>query len=159
MLVAHRSHERIILDAVRILVREVRLSSLASQQATGLSAAQLFVLRTLAREPGLGVSALATRTLTHQSSVSVVVAKLIAAGLVGRRRSASDGRCARLHPTPAGLAIALGSADPIQERLVGALQRLSGTSRRRLAAELAHWVAELGVDASAPEMFFETASQ
>lgn len=146
---------RAILDALRILVREVRASSSSAERQTGLSAAQIFVLRALVREPGLGINALATRTMTHQSSVSVVVAKLVAAGLVTRQRAADDGRRATLEPTAAGRSVAGRSPDPIQERLIAGLARLPPAARARLAQDLGRWIAALGVDANAPEMFYE----
>lgn len=145
-----------ILDCLRVLVREIRTSSTAAEQATGLSAAQVFVLRVLMREPGLGISALAHRTLTHQSSVSVVVRKLVAARLVTRRPAAGDGRGVALLPTAAGRALAQRSADPIQERFLDSLDRLPRGVRRRLAADLGRWIAAMGIDAIEPEMFFES---
>lgn len=152
-----RAQDRQILDCVRVLVREIRISSAATGRATGLSAAQLFVLRVLVREPGISVNVLAERTLTHQSSVSVVVGKLVVAGFIDRRKAAGDARRVALFPTPAGSSLAAGSAeDPIQERFIAALDRLSATTRRRLAADLRCWVAAMGVDAAEPEMFFES---
>jgi DNA-binding MarR family transcriptional regulator len=122
----------------------------------GLSAAQVFVLRVLVREPGLSVSALAQRTLTHQSSVSVVVRKLVAARLVVRQAVVGDGRSVALVPTVVGKALAKQSADPIQERLLESLDRLPMAVRQRLASDLSHWIAALGMDVGEPEMFFET---
>ena len=148
-------HERRILDALRLLVAGLRRSSVEAESATGLSSAQLFVLRAVVNEPGLGIADLASRTLTHQSSVSVVVAKLEERGLLGRQRSASDGRRLELKATPQGRRIAAGSPDPLQERFVTALRKLPPTVRRRLAGDLARWVVELGLAAEAPAMFFE----
>ncbi len=148
--------DRRILDCLRVLVREIRTSSATSEQATGLSAAQVFVLRVLVREPGLGVSALAQRTLTHQTSVSVVVRKLVAARLVVRRPAPGDGRSVALVPTAAGKALAQRSADPIQERLLASLDRLPPGVRRRLAIDLGRWIAAMDIDTLEPEMFFES---
>ena len=146
---------RLILDGLRLLVRELRASSAAAERATGLSGAQLFVLRALAREPGLGVAALAARTLTHQSSVSVVVAKLEERGLVERVRAADDARRLVLRPTAAGRRLGSGGPDPAQERLLAGLALLTPATRRRLAADLARWTAAIGLAGGAPEMFFE----
>jgi len=55
-------------------VQALRVSSRAAERDVGLSAAQLFVLDRLAgADQALCVNELAQRTLTHQSSVSVVV--------------------------------------------------------------------------------------
>jgi DNA-binding MarR family transcriptional regulator len=151
-----RVEDRRILDCIRVLVREVRVSSTATEQATGLSAAQLFVLRVLAREPGLSVNALAARTLTHQSSVSVVVAKLVAADFVERRKADGDARRVALFPTSAGCKLANTQTDLIQERFIAGLDRMPARTRRRLAADMHQWVAAMGIDIIEPEMFFES---
>src|ERR671938_1731164 len=68
------------LDAIRRLVRGLRLAARASEREAGLSAAQLFVLQQLAESPAESINELAARTLTHQSSVSVVVRRLVERG-------------------------------------------------------------------------------
>lgn len=149
------SCERRILDAVRALVREIRLSSAAAERAGGSSAARLFVLRTLAAEPGLGIAGLAARTRTDPSSVSVVVARLADAGLVERRRDPGDARRTVLAPTARGRRLAGRADDPVQLRLIAGLAALAPAARGRLARDLGAWIAAMGIDASAPEMFFE----
>src|SRR5213595_876038 len=64
---------REVLDAVRRIVRWLRVSSRAAERDVGLSAAQLFVLSRLNDEAAMSLNDLAQRTLTHQSSASVVV--------------------------------------------------------------------------------------
>lgn len=147
--------ERIILDGLRRLVRELRTSSQAAERTADLSGAQLFVLRALVREPGLGINALAERTRTHQSSVSVVAAKLVRRGLVRRERSREDARRLVLVPTAAGAALAARGPDPVQERLLAGLVRLGPAARRRLANDLSAWMEAIGLVDQAPGMFFE----
>jgi DNA-binding MarR family transcriptional regulator len=67
-----------------------------------VSAAQLLVLDKLADAPAQSVNDLAERTLTHQSTVSVVVKRLVRRGLVRRQRSQTDGRRTELALTTAG---------------------------------------------------------
>src|SRR5262245_7661013 len=93
---------RAVLDAIRRIVQVLRVSSRAAEREVGLSAAQLFVLDRLAgANQALSVNELAERTLTHQSSVSVVVQKLEKHGLIGRGRAANDARRMELSLTPA----------------------------------------------------------
>jgi hypothetical protein len=66
---------RALLDAIRRIVQSLHASSRDSQSTTGLSTAQLFVLRTVEGSGGLSINDLAARTFTHQSSVSVVVSR------------------------------------------------------------------------------------
>src|SRR6185312_321205 len=64
-----------VLDSIRRIVRLLREGTRASEDAVGLSAAQLFVLQKLDPAVPLSLTELAARTLTHQSSVSVVVSR------------------------------------------------------------------------------------
>ena len=74
-----------VLGSLRRIVRFLRLADREAEAACEVSAAQLFVLHTLAAEPAASVHALAARTLTDPSSVSTVVAR----GLVQRTPSSS----------------------------------------------------------------------
>ncbi|MGZ3406901.1 MAG: MarR family transcriptional regulator, partial [Polyangia bacterium] len=91
-----------VLDSIRRIVRLLREGSRASEESVGLSAAQLFVLQKLDPEQPLSLNELAARTLTHQSSVSVVVSRLVERGLVLRRPAASDARRLELLPSKRG---------------------------------------------------------
>ena len=73
-----------VLDAIRRLVRHLRLADRAAQGELGISGAQLFVLVELGKTGSLSLNDLAARTRTDQSSVSVVVSRLVDAGLVTR---------------------------------------------------------------------------
>ncbi len=72
----------IILNGIRLIVQDLREASRAAEARLGLSGAQIFVLQTLAETPGISVNELSARTYTHQSSVSVVLKRLIQRGLV-----------------------------------------------------------------------------
>src|SRR4051794_2583861 len=54
-----------ILDSIRRVVRVLRVSSRAAEKQVGLSAAQLFVLHTLADRPASSINELAELTRTH----------------------------------------------------------------------------------------------
>src|SRR3989442_1394745 len=90
-----------ILDSIRRIVRVLRVASRAAEKDFGLSAAQLFVLHALAEGPALSLNEVAERTRTHQSSVSVVVQRLVDRGLVVRDSVAGDARRKGLSLTPA----------------------------------------------------------
>jgi DNA-binding MarR family transcriptional regulator len=154
-IVARHGDVRAILDSIRHVVQVLRVSASAAERRAGLSAAQLYVLHQLRDRPVSSINALAARTHTHQSSVSVVVARLVGIGLVTRRRSRTDGRRVELALTPAGRARLARAPAAAQERLVAALERLSSRERARLADGLAGFVAALGVTRGAPRMFFE----
>ena len=143
-----------VMDALRMVVRAVRLSGRAVERAIGISGAQLFVLEQLRDAPATSVNELAARTSTHQSSVSVVVSRLAGRGLVARTPSA-DKRRLEISITPPGQELLAIAPETAQSRMVAALQRIPLERVTELAAALAALVRAMGLaDAPAP-MFFE----
>ena len=144
---------RPVLDAIRKLVRGLRLSAGRAQKEAGLSGAQLFVLQKLAESDGQSVSELAARTATDPSSVSVVVARLVRRRLVARHADPRDRRRLRLTLTAAGRALARRAPAAAQQGLVGAIESLPRPEQAHLADLLGRIAAGMG-DASA-DLFFE----
>jgi DNA-binding MarR family transcriptional regulator len=144
-----------VLDSIRRIVRLLREGSRASEDAVGLSAAQLFVLRMLDPERPLALKEVAARTLTHQSSVSVVVSRLVERGLVLRRPASDDARRLELLPTKKGLTLRDRAPEAAQQRIIDAIESLSAPKRRALADGLDALVTALGLDEVAPGMLDE----
>jgi DNA-binding MarR family transcriptional regulator len=146
-----------IMDGLRRIVGALRRSGAAAEREHGVSAAQLFVLQQLAKGPIASLGELAARTHTHQSSVSVVVRRLIDAGLVRRHSAAHDARCVTIGTTARGRALIGRAPMAAQERLVAALRALPPGLSRSLANGLGRLAAALETEAGAPAMFFEDA--
>lgn len=147
-----------ILDSIRRLVRLLRLADRAAQNELGLSGAQLFVLQELGKTPSLSLNELAERTRTDQSSVSVVVTRLVEAGLVARDRDTRDARRLVLTLTKAGLAAVRRSAPAAQERILEIIDGMAAAERKRFADAFEHLVTDLGAEQGAPPMLFEDES-
>ncbi len=144
-----------VLNSLRRVVRAFRAMSQLAEDVLGISGAQHFVLERLAEAPALSLNDLAARTMTHTSSVSVVVSRLVERGYVRRQRSAADARSIVLTLAPKGRR-ALGRAPQSgQSRMVAALQRLSGRERRVFATLFERFTEELGVRGLEPVMLFE----
>jgi DNA-binding MarR family transcriptional regulator len=143
------------MDALRRIVRALRISSRAVERDVGVSGAQLFVLRQLAAAPGLSLNDLVARTLTHQSTVSEVVSRLVERGLVSRRAAADDARRAELQLSAKGRALLRGAPEAVQEDLVSGFGRLPAAQRRALADALGAWIEASGLADVEPTMFFE----
>jgi DNA-binding MarR family transcriptional regulator len=145
-----------VLDSIRRIVRALRVSSRRAETRVGLSGAQLFVLQRLADGGrALSLNELARRTVTDQSSVSVVVRKLVKRGLVTAARSRSDGRRLEMELTAGGRKVVAGSGGSAQDRLIESLGRMTAAERRRLASLLERLVERAGIGGAAPSMFFE----
>ena len=146
---------RASLDSIRRIVQVLRSASRASERGVGLSAAQLFVLQKLAAEPALSINELAERTLTHQSSVSVVVQRLVARRLVARSTSREDGRRTVLSLTARGRTLLGKAPGAAQDRLIEGLLRLTSVERRDLARALGRLLQAMDAAEPNPPMFFE----
>ena len=145
-----------ILDAIRRLVRLLRVSDRAAQSRLGISGAQLFVLSELGKTPGLSLNELAARTRTDQSSVSVVVTRLFEAGLLSRDRDDRDARRLILHLTAKGRALIENAPRSMQERLLEVFDGMSPAERKRFANEFEEMLAKIGgAEGGAAPMFFE----
>jgi DNA-binding MarR family transcriptional regulator len=144
-----------VLDAVRRLVRALRVSAREAERRSGLSMAQLFVLRQLAESPALSIRDLAERTLTDPSSVSVVVSRAVGAGLVVRERDPRDARRARLVLTRRGRSRLARAPRAGQESLLQGLDGLSSASRRTLGRLLGDVVRHMGNSAHPPRLLFD----
>jgi DNA-binding MarR family transcriptional regulator len=149
-----------ILDEIRRLVRFLRVSARRAEKQLGISGAQLFILQTLAKSEGaLSINDLAQRTRTHQSSVSVVVQKLVTQKLVKRARARTDGRQLALTLTPFSRTLLRRSPHSAQHRLIGAMGKLTSRQQENLAQLLGRLNAELGLDREIPRLLFEEESE
>lgn len=145
---------REVLDSVRLIVQTLHESSRSAERQLGVSGAQLFVLQRLSESPAASLNDLARITHTHQSSVSVVVTKLVDAGLVRRSRASGDGRRLELSVTPAGRRLALRAPHAAQDRLITAVNKLS-LPRRAILADVLKDLAQAVAGVRRAEMFFE----
>ncbi len=145
---------RTILNDLRLLVRELRVSSRDAEKRLGISGAQLFVLQCLGRDEVLSMNELAERTHTDQSSVSVVVSRLVERELVQRSPSPEDARRAEVRLTAGGRRLVRFAPEATQVRLAQALAAMTPEACDRLAQGLSELVAQMGIEGS-PRMFFE----
>jgi DNA-binding MarR family transcriptional regulator len=143
-----------VLVALRRIVRYLRVADREVESALGLSAAQLFVLHTLSDNPARSIGELAERTLTDQSSVSTVVARLVARKLVVRKTGA-DRRRAEIHLSPAGERIVLAAPRAPQVSIIAALRAMSAPRRGEVVRALEHLASAIGANEVAPTMLFE----
>jgi MarR family transcriptional regulator, organic hydroperoxide resistance regulator len=143
------------LVSIRRLVRTLRTTAVSVERETGLSTAQTFVLQLLLEAPAESMNDLAERTSTDQSSVSVVVTRLEAKGLVARLASATDARRTQVVITDNGIALMQRKPPTVQERLTHALSNMPPKSLELLSSELNNLVALMGADDEPATLIFE----
>jgi len=149
------SHVGEALSALRQIVHSLHRASRSAERVHGVSGAQLFVLQLLADAPAHSLNALAERTLTHQSSVSVVVSRLVGRGLVERKRSPDDGRRVELSLSPAGQALLAQAPAAMQLRLLESLRTMPKRDLRTLAGLLTDLVQTMGAGSESTGLMFE----
>jgi DNA-binding MarR family transcriptional regulator len=149
-----RSDLTTALDAVRRIVRVLRESSARTERQLGIGGAQLFVLHQLACAPASSINELAERTYTHQSSVSVVIRRLVEQGLVARRPAADDARRRELRLTAAGRRMVERAPLPAQVRLIQGLDALEPAELAKLSRLLRLVVQGMGAADEPPSMLF-----
>ena len=121
----------------------------------GMSLAQLFVLHCLAEKSADSLNELADRTATHQSSVSVVVTRLMQKGYVSRMPSAVDRRRVLLEITPVGREVLSSAPTTIQMRLIASLRDMPPDDAATLAALMRRWISGAGIDTNVAPMLGE----
>jgi len=136
----------VILDALRSIVRELRLASREAEQRVGVHGAQLHALRQLSDSPTMSLTELADRTHTDISSVSVVVSRLVEQGLVARRSADDDRRRLALALTARGRSLLRRAPETGSSRLLRAAAHLSDREVHALASGLGKLVAGLDRD-------------
>ncbi len=139
-----------VVDAIRSIIQSLRISGRAVEQELGISSAQLYVLQELAERPEQSINDLAYNTFTHQSSVSMVVSRLVAGDLVRRSTSRGDARRVSISLTPAGRALVRKAPHTAQTRLIDGLRTFSRGELRTLGDYL-EAVAELAIEPAAEE--------
>jgi DNA-binding MarR family transcriptional regulator len=145
-----------LLNSLRQLVNAMYSASRDAQHSHGVTAAQLFILSHVRRSSNLSIGALAELTMTHQSTVSVVVRRLVRRKLLEKRRAADDARRVELTLTPAGRKVVESSPEAFQLRLQHVLATLDAADRAALSRALARLIAGIGAGAAPSGMFFES---
>jgi DNA-binding MarR family transcriptional regulator len=148
---------RAVMNALRKIVRGLRLSARAAERTAGISSAQLFVLQSLSEQTAASLNDLAERVCTDQSSVSVVVRRLVERRLVTRKASETDGRRVELTLTAAGMRLLRRCPEPTQTQLLNGLQRMQGSDLSALRRGLELLVDAVGADEKVPMFFADEA--
>ena len=123
--------------AARLRLSATRLARRLRQEAgTGLTPSQLSALATVHNHGPLTLGLLAEREQVAPPSITKVVAKLEADGLLQRSPDATDGRVSHVRTTPAGADLVDESRRRKTVWLTDRIHELTDDERDRLAAAL-----------------------
>jgi DNA-binding MarR family transcriptional regulator len=145
----------VALNALRALVAATGKSARSVERTTGLTNAQLFLLRLVAEAGAASIGELATRARTQQATVSIVVQRLVRGGYATKVRAPDDARRSVIRLTAVGRKVVRRAPTPPTEQLVAAITALSTREARALASGLTALAGRMRLDTTAPAMLFE----
>ena len=144
------------LRGIRSLIAALSQSARRVEQRTGITNAQLFLLREIAASDGSTVNELAAKAMTGQNTVSSVLTRLESKRLVARQRANADGRVVRVALTSPGRRLLRRAPEPVTARLLDLLCNLSPSDLRTVCRALDVLNTGLGLEAGAEAaMLFE----
>lgn len=121
-----------IVQGLRRIVKALQTYSQDVRSGYGLTGPQLWALKTLRRNGRMPVGRLAAALAVNQSSVSVLVDRLVRRGLVRRIRGRTDRRFVEIALTPRGRTLVADAPEPAQGRLLHALEDMGAPGVRRI---------------------------
>lgn len=140
-----------IVESVIFLVTESRRLSKDEAQRHGVTPTQLSVLKLLNEIGDLSLSRLSTQIRAHNSTVTGIIDRMEAAGLVERAQSEEDRRVWIIRLLPAGRKIAEGAEVSPWETLRDAIGSLNKAEQGQLLAllkKLASHVSSVAAEAA-----------
>lgn len=139
------------LVAIRRIVRAAEFASRDLARTTGLTPSQLIVLQIVAREGEPGAGAIAEAARLSQATVTALLDKLEARGLVIRNRGSQDRRRVSVELTEDGRRALADMPDVLQDRFAARFENLADWEQASIIAGLERVAALLnaeGIDAS-----------
>jgi DNA-binding MarR family transcriptional regulator len=147
-------------DSFRRILRELRVVARRTELATGLSAAQMFVLSAVDAAPGCSINEVALATMTDRSSVAAILDRLVETGYATRQAAGDDRRRASIGLTARGRSVVKTAASPAPTALlIAGLQKMSVTQLHGLGRGLAALTREMGIADRPAAMLFEDTQQ
>ncbi len=145
----------VAVDAFRRILRELRRAARKTELATGLSAAQTFVLNAVEAAPGCSLNDVAATTMTDRTSVAAILEKLVDERYIKRVQAEDDRRRASLTITARGQRAIGNAAPPPTTLLVDALRALPVADRASLASGLSALTDRMGITDEPAGMLFD----
>jgi len=133
------------IQALRRIIRWLRLTHQQVVQLTGITAAQLFVLTILANEDHCSLQELAERTMTDRTSVRDVIKPLESRDLIERRADPNDRRRSMIRVTERGKELLRSVPEPPTPLLVQGLLAFDPDQQQALAGMLEMLVGHMGL--------------
>lgn len=145
-----------IVASLRRIVRAIDLQSRRMVDACGLTGPQIVVLREAGRLSGSSVGALARAVSLGQPTVSGILDRLEAQGLVRRKRSRTDRRAVSVTVTAAGARVLRSAPSLLQDQFRARLSQLEDWEQTQMLALLQRLASMMDADALDAAPILET---
>lgn len=129
-----------VLCSLRRIIRAVDIYSKQLNRKVGLTSPQLICLQSVVRGENSTLSMITKDVSLSGSTVTGIVDRLEAKGLLFRERSHSDRRKIYLKPTPAGIEVVNTAPSLLQDKFAAALGELAADEQVKIAESLEHIV-------------------
>lgn len=146
------------ITSLRVVVASLGQSARSIERRTGLTNAQLFLLRQLADTDAMSVNELAARARTGQNAVSTVLSRLARNGLVRKTHSPEDARCVSVSLTRRARQLLLRAPTPPTTTLLESIDALGPRDVRALASGLGALMSAMGLEGDDASLLFEHTS-
>jgi DNA-binding MarR family transcriptional regulator len=143
-----------IVVGLRRIVRALEVYSHEVRRDFGLTAPQLWAIKTLARLGPLTTGELAAALLVHQSSTSLLIQRLERRGLVRRTRQRDDRRFVRVELTERGATLAAEAPAAAQGRLLHGLEGMDPKRVRQIRRAVEDVVSAMEAEDVEARFFF-----
>jgi MarR family transcriptional regulator, organic hydroperoxide resistance regulator len=132
-----------VLRQFRVIFGSMRQYFRLVEERCGLPASQMWALQEVYRTDGIGINEIALRMGIHQSTASLLVEKLVSAGMVSKFRLDDDQRRVRLRLEQAGQQALASLPGPAEGILPAALSALPEVVLKTLSINLDALICEL----------------
>lgn len=139
------------LIAIRRILRATELYGRELAKAAGLTAVQIRVLQIVAETGRATPKDISRRMGVSQATMTALIDRLAAKGMVERQRSAADGRQTNVVITDIGAKAVRDAPDPLQQRYVKQFEAMQDWEQSMIVAVLERVAAMLdatGIDAA-----------
>lgn len=134
------------LISLRRILKAVEAHARSLARDTSLTPSQLVVLKELAAKGAAQPGELARAAGLKQATISILLDRLQARGLIRRTRGAADRRTVQVQITPEGRAMFAGAPDLLQAEFGARFARLPDWEKAYINAALTRLVALLGAE-------------
>ena len=125
-----------VLVALRRIIRATDIHSRRLGKETGLTTPQLVIFRAVGQGEGPTVSEIARAVSLSQATVTTLLNKLEASGLVSRKRSEEDRRRVNVYLTSEGSTLLESAPEPLQNQFASRFRALETWEQHQLVASL-----------------------